>query len=79
MRREQAEQSAPAAADVQAVRGELAAMSRSLANLAPRNAVVALEGAMRDLSERVAALGDGGARDALSRADRRSARGPARP
>ena len=66
MRREQAEQSAPAAADVQAVRGELAAMSRSLANLAPRNAVVALEGAMRDLSERVAALGDGGARDALT-------------
>jgi localization factor PodJL len=66
MRREQAEQSAPAAADVQAVRSELAAMSRSLANLAPRNAVVALEGAMRDLSERVAALGDGGARDALS-------------
>jgi localization factor PodJL len=66
MRREQAEQSAPAANDVQAVRGELAAMSRSLANLAPRNAVVALEGAMRDLSERVAALGDGGARDALT-------------
>ncbi len=66
MRREQAEQSAPAATDVQAVRSELAAMSRSLANLAPRNAVVALEGAMRDLSERVAALGDGGARDALT-------------
>jgi len=66
MRREQAEQSPPAASDVQAVREELAAMSRSLANLAPRNAVVALEGAMRDLSERVAALGDGGARDALS-------------
>jgi localization factor PodJL len=65
-RREQAEQSPPAASDVQAVREELAAMSRSLANLAPRNAVVALEGAMRDLSERVAALGDGGARDALT-------------
>ena len=41
-------------------------MAQSLANLAPRNAVVALEGAMRDLSERVAALGDGGARDALT-------------
>jgi len=66
MRREQVEHSAPAATDVQAVREELAAMSRSLANLAPRNAVVALEGAMRDLSERVAALGDGGARDALT-------------
>ena len=66
MRREQAEQSPPAASDVQAVRQELAAMSRSLANLAPRNAVVALEGAMRDLSERVAALGDSGARDALT-------------
>jgi localization factor PodJL len=66
MRREQAEQPTPAGTDVQALRGELAAMSRSLANLAPRNAVVALEGAMRDLSERVAALGDGGARDALT-------------
>ena len=66
MRRDQAEQPAPAAMDVQSLRGELAAMAQSLANLAPRNAVVALEGAMRDLSERVAALGDGGARDALA-------------
>jgi localization factor PodJL len=66
MRREQAEQPAPVATDVQSLRGELAAMAQSLANLAPRNAVVALEGAMRDLSERVAALGDGGARDALA-------------
>jgi localization factor PodJL len=66
MRREQAEQSAPAATDVQALRRELAAMSRSLVDLAPRNAVVALEGAMRDLSDRVAALADSGARDALT-------------
>ena len=66
MRRDQAAQPAPVATDVQSLRGELAAMAQSLANLAPRNAVVALEGAMRDLSERVAALGDGGARDALT-------------
>ena len=66
MRREQAEQSAPALTDVQALRRELAAMSRSLVDLAPRNAVVALEGAMRDLSDRVAALADDGARDALT-------------
>jgi localization factor PodJL len=66
MRRDQAERPAPVGMDVQSLRGELAAMAQSLANLAPRNAVVALEGAMRDLSERVAALGDGGARDALA-------------
>ena len=66
MRRDQAEQPAPAVTDVQSLRGELAAMAQSLANLAPRNAVVALEGAMRDLSERVAALGEGGAREALA-------------
>ena len=66
MRREQAEQGAPAPAEVKALRGELAAMSRSLADLAPRNAVVALEGAMRDLGERIASLRDGGSREALS-------------
>jgi len=66
MRRDQAENAAPAATDVQGLRGELAAMARSLANLAPRNAVVALEGAMRDLSDRVAGLADDGARDALT-------------
>lgn len=65
MRREQNERSAPPGADVQALRAELAAMSRSLADLAPRNAVVALEGAMRDLSERISALRANGARDAL--------------
>ena len=66
IRRDQAEHPAPVGMDVQSLRGELAAMAQSLANLAPRNAVVALEGAMRDLSERVSALGDGGAREALS-------------
>ena len=66
MRREQAEQASPAPSEVKALRAELAAMSRSLADLAPRNAVVALEGAMRDLGDRIAGLTDGGARDALS-------------
>ena len=65
MRREQSEQRAQPPVDVQGLRAELAAMSRSLADLAPRNAVVALEGAMRDLSERIAAMRDNGARDAL--------------
>ncbi len=66
MRQEQPEQAAPAPTEVKALRSELAAMSRSLADLAPRNAVVALEGAMRDLGERIAGLRDSGARDALA-------------
>jgi localization factor PodJL len=41
------------AVDVGAMRAEMAAMSRSLADLAPRNAVVALEGAIGDLMQRV--------------------------
>ena len=65
MRRDQNERATQPAGDVQALRGEIAAMSRSLADLAPRNAVVALEGAMRDLSERIAALRDNGVRDNL--------------
>ena len=65
MRREQSEQSAQPPVDVQGLRAELAAMSRSLADLAPRNAVVALEGAMRDLSERIASTRDNGALEAL--------------
>jgi localization factor PodJL len=65
MRREQNEQSARLPLDVQGLRAEIAAMSRSLADLAPRNAVVALEGAMRDLSERVASIRDSGARETL--------------
>jgi localization factor PodJL len=65
MRREQSEQRAQPPVDVQGLRAELAAMSRSLADLAPRNAVVALEGAMRDLSERIATMRDNGALEAL--------------
>ena len=65
LRREQSERGAQPAADVQALRTEVAAMSRSLADLAPRNAVVALEGAMRDLSERIAAVRDHGVREVL--------------
>ncbi len=65
MRREQSEQRAQPPVDVQGLRAELAAMSRSLADLAPRNAVVALEGAMRDLSERIAAMRESGAREGL--------------
>ena len=65
MRRQQSEQSARPPLDVQGLRAEIAAMSRSLADLAPRNAVVALEGAMRDLSERVASMRDTGARETL--------------
>jgi localization factor PodJL len=65
MRREQSEQRAQPPVDVQGLRAELAAMSRSLADLAPRNAVIALEGAMRDLSERIATMRDNGGREAL--------------
>jgi localization factor PodJL len=67
MRREAAEANAQPPVDVQSLRAEIAAMSRSLADLAPRNAVVALEGAVRDLGERVAALREAGGREALIR------------
>ena len=59
MRRERADQSA-SAVDLGAMRAEIAAMSRSLADLAPRNAVVALEGAIRDLVQRVEMLRQSG-------------------
>ena len=59
MRRENAEQSA-SAVDLSAMRAEIDAMSRSLADLAPRNAVVALEGAIRDLVQRVEMLRQNG-------------------
>ena len=59
MRRERAEPSA-SAIDLSAMRAEIAAMNRSLADLAPRNAVVALEGAIRDLVERVEVLRQSG-------------------
>ena len=48
MRREQSERPAQPPLDVQGLRAEIAAMSRSLADLAPRNAVVALEGDRKD-------------------------------
>ncbi|MGA2041879.1 MAG: hypothetical protein ABSG83_00750 [Roseiarcus sp.] len=67
MRREQSERRETPAAGVEALRDDLAAMSRSLADLAPRNAVLALEGAIRDLSQRVVASRESGARETLLR------------
>ena len=58
MRRERADPSA--SVDLSAMRAEIEAMSRSLADLAPRNAVVALEGAVRDLVQRVEMLRQSG-------------------
>ena len=55
MGRERADPSV-SAIDFSAMRAELEAMSRSLADLAPRNAVVAVEGAIRDLVQRVEML-----------------------
>ena len=49
-----------AAVDLAALRAEIDAMRQSLADLAPRNAVVALEGAIRDLVKRVEMLRQGG-------------------
>ena len=49
-----------AAVDLGALRAEIDAMRQSLADLAPRNAVVALEGAIRDLVQRVEMLRQGG-------------------
>ena len=51
--------------DLNSMRAEIAAMTRSLADLAPRNAIVALEGAVRDLAERVDALRQTGCRESL--------------
>jgi localization factor PodJL len=65
VRREQNDKREAPTASIEALRTELAAMSRSLADLAPRNAVVALEGAIRDLSQRVAASRESGARENL--------------
>src|SRR5579883_848431 len=66
-RRAQSEKGGAPEAEFAALRGELSAMSRALAELAPRNAVVAIEGAVRDLSERVAALRDNSLRDSLAK------------
>ena len=65
VRREQSVRREAPPANIDALRTELAAMSRSLADLAPRNAVVALEGAIRDLTQRVAASRENGARENL--------------
>ena len=58
MRRERADPSA--SVDLGAMRAEIETMSRSLADLAPRNAIVALEGAIRDLVQRVEMLRQSG-------------------
>ena len=52
-------------ADLTAMREQIAAMARILNDLAPRNAVVALEGAVRDLTQRVAMLRKDGCRELL--------------
>jgi localization factor PodJL len=67
LRRLQSERGSAPDADVAALRTELSAMSRALAELAPRNAIVAIEGAVRDLSDRVAALRDNNLRDSLAK------------
>ena len=58
MRRERPDPSA--SVDLGAMRAEIETMSRSLADLAPRNAIVALEGAIRDLVQRVEMLRQSG-------------------
>jgi localization factor PodJL len=58
MRGERADPSA--SVDLGAMRAEIETMSRSLADLAPRNAIVALEGAIRDLVQRVEMLRQNG-------------------
>jgi localization factor PodJL len=52
-------------ADISAMRSEIAGMARSLEDLAPRNAVVALEGAVRDLTQRVEMLRQTGHRESF--------------
>src|SRR5271166_5948029 len=53
------------ASDLDGMRAEIRAMARSLTDLAPRNAIVALEGAIRDLTQRVDILRRGGHEEAL--------------
>ena len=53
------------AADLTAVREDIAAMMRAIGDLAPRNAVVALEGAVRGLTDRVALLRQDGHSESL--------------
>ena len=53
------------ASDVDGMRAEIRAMARSLTDLAPRNAIIALEGAIRDLTQRVDMLRQGGHAESL--------------
>ncbi|MBV9286313.1 MAG: SEL1-like repeat protein [Hyphomicrobiales bacterium] len=53
------------AAGVATICAEIAEIRRSLADVAPRNAIVALEGAVRDLTQRVEILRLNGHREAL--------------
>ena len=53
----------PSQRDVDTLRSEVSAMARSLADLAPRNAGVALEGAVGDLGQRLNAARRAGAGD----------------
>ncbi len=53
------------AADLTAVREDIATMMRAIGDLAPRNAVVALEGAVHDLTDRVALLRQDGHSESL--------------
>ena len=64
MQRERAKERA-CTVDVSGLRAEIAAMSQSLADLAPRNAVVALEGAIGDLVQRVEMMRQNGHGEAL--------------
>ncbi len=64
LRRERSDPRGPAI-DLGAMRAEIAAMSKSLADLAPRNAIVALEGAIRDLMQRVEIARQDGRGDSL--------------
>jgi localization factor PodJL len=56
---------AATAAGIATMRAEIGQIRRSLADLAPRNAVVALEGAIRDLTQRVEVLRRNGHRETL--------------
>ncbi len=64
MRAEQAARR-PEAADADGLRAGFAAMSRSVADIAPRNATVAIEGAVDDLGQRLMAARRAGASDQL--------------
>ena len=60
------EQRSATPADAEALKAGLASMTRSVADLAPRNAAVALGGAVGDLNQRLDAARKAGASDALT-------------